>query len=88
MNNGILATTDPELDAMNTYNDSEMNKEAEERKLNRMAKVHDFFGDVAGPPKPTYYTERVLRSKQPNDRRTIHFEHGRDRQSILVTLST
>jgi len=27
---------------MNTENDSEMKKEAEERKLNRMAKVHDF----------------------------------------------
>jgi hypothetical protein len=40
-NNGILAGTDPELDTMNTENDSEMNKEAEERKLHRMAKVHD-----------------------------------------------
>jgi hypothetical protein len=42
-NNGILAGTDPELDDANTENDSEMKKEAEERKLHRMAKVHDFL---------------------------------------------
>jgi len=42
-NNGILAGTDPELDNMNTENDSEMKKEAEERKFFRMAKVHDFL---------------------------------------------
>jgi len=39
-NNGMLAGTDPELDTTNTENDSEMKKEAEERKLHRMAKVH------------------------------------------------
>jgi len=42
-NNGILAGTDPELDTMNTENDSEMKKEAEEQKLHRMAKVHDLL---------------------------------------------
>jgi hypothetical protein len=42
-NNGILAGTDPELETMNTENDSEMKKEAEEKKLHRMAKVHDFL---------------------------------------------
>jgi hypothetical protein len=42
-NNGILAGTDPKLDTMNTENDSEMKKEAEERKLHRMAKVHDIL---------------------------------------------
>jgi len=41
-NNKILATADPELDTMNTENDLEMKKEAEERKSHRMAKVHDF----------------------------------------------
>jgi hypothetical protein len=40
-NNGILAGTDPQLDNTNTENDLEMKKEAEERKLHRMAKVHD-----------------------------------------------
>jgi len=40
-NNVILAGTDPELDTTNTENDSEMKKEAEERKSHRMAKVHD-----------------------------------------------
>jgi len=41
-NNGILAGTDPELDTTNTENNSEMQKEAEERKLHRMANVNDF----------------------------------------------
>jgi len=42
-NNGILSGTDPQLDSANTENDSEMKKEAEERKLNRMAKLHNFL---------------------------------------------
>jgi len=42
-NNVILAGTDLELDTMNAQNDSEMKKEVEERKLHRMAKVHDFL---------------------------------------------
>jgi len=42
-NNRILAGTDQELDTPQTENDSEMKKEAEERKLHRMAKVHDFL---------------------------------------------
>ena len=42
-NNGILAGTAPELDTMKTENNSEMKKEAEERKLHRMAKVHHFL---------------------------------------------
>jgi len=41
--NGILAGADPELDTMNTENNSEKKKEAEEMKLHRMAKVHDFL---------------------------------------------
>jgi hypothetical protein len=32
-NNWVLAGTDPELDTTNTENDLQMNKEAEERKL-------------------------------------------------------
>jgi hypothetical protein len=42
-NNGIFADTYPELDTMNTNNDSEMKKEAEGRKLHRMAKVQTFW---------------------------------------------
>jgi hypothetical protein len=34
------------------------------------------------------YPEGISRSKQADDRRRIHFGHGRDRQSILVTLPT
>jgi len=49
-NNGILAGTDPELDTRNTENDSEMKKEAEERKLHRMDKVHDFLEMWQGSP--------------------------------------
>jgi len=40
-NNWFLEGTDPELDTTNTENDWEMKKEAEERKLHRMAKVDD-----------------------------------------------
>jgi hypothetical protein len=42
-NNGILGGTDPELDTMNTENDLKKKKEAEERKLHRMAKIRDFL---------------------------------------------
>ena len=42
-NHGILAGTDLELDTTHTENDTEMKKEAEERKLHRMPKVHDFL---------------------------------------------
>jgi len=42
-NNGIFAGVNPLLDTMNTDNDSEMKREVEERKLHRMAKVHDFL---------------------------------------------
>ena len=38
-----MAGTDPELDNANTENDSEMKKEAEERKLHTTAKVDDFL---------------------------------------------
>jgi len=37
-----LAGADPELDTTNTENDSERKNEAEETKLHKMAKVHDF----------------------------------------------
>jgi len=42
-NNENLAGTDMEWDTTNTENDSEMKEEAEERKLHRMAKVHDLL---------------------------------------------
>jgi len=42
-NTWMLAGTDPEMNTRNTENDSEMKNKAEERKLHRMAKVHDFL---------------------------------------------
>jgi len=42
-NNRILAGTDPELDNSNKENKSEIKKQADERKLHRIAKVHDFL---------------------------------------------
>ena len=42
-NTGILAGADPLLDTMNTENDMEMKKEAEGKKLPRMANVQDFL---------------------------------------------
>ena len=38
-----MAGTDRELDTPHTENDSQMKNDAEERKLHRMAKVHDFL---------------------------------------------
>jgi hypothetical protein len=43
---------------------------------------------VAGQPKPIGYAQGISRPTQADDSRWIHLEHGRDRQSILVTLST
>ena len=42
-NNEILAGDNPLSDTNNTENDSEMKKDADERKLQWMAKVHDFL---------------------------------------------
>jgi len=38
-----LAGADPDLDSINPENDFEFKKEAEERKLHKMAKFHDFL---------------------------------------------
>jgi len=85
--NGISVDDDPALDTTNIVNNSEMKKEAEKRKLHRMAQVHEFLGVVAGQPKPTCYTEGILRSRKAAGSCRIHFGHGRECQSILVTLS-
>jgi len=42
-NNGILAGNDPVLDSSESDNDLELKRDAEEKKLHRMAKVHDFL---------------------------------------------
>jgi len=42
-NNGILAGDNPVLDTTDAENDIELKREAEERKLHRMAKVYDFL---------------------------------------------
>jgi hypothetical protein len=72
-NNGILAGTDPGLDTMNSHNDSEMKKEAEESKFHRMAKVQDLVEMWQSRQKPTCCTEGVPGSTQADDRCRIHF---------------
>jgi len=42
-NSGLLAGDDPVLDPNSTDNDLELKREAEEKKLHRMAKVHNFL---------------------------------------------
>jgi hypothetical protein len=42
-NSGLLAGDDPVLDPDSTDNDMEMKRKTEEKKLHRMAKVHDFL---------------------------------------------
>jgi len=43
-NSGLLAGYDPVLDPDSTDNDREMQREAEDKTLHRMAKVHEFLG--------------------------------------------
>jgi hypothetical protein len=47
-NSGLLAGDHPVLDPDSTDNDMEMKREAEERKLHRMAKVHDLLEILHG----------------------------------------
>ena len=42
-NNGVLAGDDPVSDPSSTENDIEMNRDAEGKKLHRMAKVHNLL---------------------------------------------
>jgi len=44
--------------------------------------------DVAGRPKPTCYPDGISCSKYAEDCHEIHRRHRRDRQSIVLTLST
>ena len=60
-----LAGTDPEVDNMNTENDSEMKKEGEEMKLHRMAKVHAFLAMWQGRQNiPAIQKESRAQNKQ------------------------
>ena len=43
-NNGLLAGGGPGFDRSSTENDMEMNREMEEKKLHRTAKVHNLLG--------------------------------------------
>jgi hypothetical protein len=45
------------------------------------------FGDLAWQPKPLCYPDGFLYSKHVEDRRWIQFRYGRDRYTILGTLS-
>jgi len=85
--NSILTGTYPELETTNTENNSEMKEEAEERTLHRMAKVQDILEMWQGSQNLRATQKEISRSKQADVRRRIHFKHGRDRESILVTLS-
>jgi len=87
-NNAILAGADPELDAKNTDNDMEMKKEAKERTMHRMAKVHDFVEMWQGSQNLHATQEGISPTQQADDCRGIHCGHRRDRHSIVVTLST
>jgi hypothetical protein len=51
-----LASHIAQIDSSISDNDSEIKKEAEERKLHRMAKVHDFLEIWQGSEKPTRKT--------------------------------
>jgi len=59
-NSGLLAGYDPVLDPDSTDNDMEMKREAEEKTLHRMAKVHELLGMWQG--------SQTLRSTQKESR--------------------
>jgi len=64
-NNGILAGDDPVLDRSESDNDLELKREAEEKKLRRMAKVHDILEMWQGSQNlRTTQTESRARNKQ------------------------
>jgi hypothetical protein len=86
--NVIFAGADAVMDTTNTESQSEIKKEAEERKLHRMAKVHDILKMWQGSQNLRATQKETPRSKRADDRCGIHFAHGRDHGSILVTLST
>jgi hypothetical protein len=65
-----------------------MNNEVEERKLHRMAKVHDMLKMWQASQNLCANTEGMSLSKAADDHHGIYFEHCGDRQSIQVTLST
>jgi len=62
-------------DTRNIENDSEMKKEAEQTKLWRMAKVHDFLEMWQGSQILRVTEKEISRSKQPDDSCRIHFGH-------------
>jgi len=64
-NNGLLAGDDPVLDSNSTDNNIEMKREAEEKKLHRMAKVHDFLEKWQGSQNlPAAQKESRAQNKQ------------------------
>jgi len=64
-NNGILAGDDPVLDRSESNNNLELKREAEEKKLHRMAKVHDFLEMWQGSQNPrTTQKESHAQNKQ------------------------
>jgi len=87
-NKEILAKTDAELNPMNPENNSEMKKEAEKRKLHRMANVHDFWEMWQGN-QDLHATKKESRTqnKQITEVRYI-FDTKEIIQSILFTYST
>jgi len=48
----MLASAEPDLDAMIIENDLEMKKEVEKRKFHRMAKVHEILEMLEGSQDP------------------------------------
>jgi len=87
-NKGIFVGRCATLDHTETENDLELNKQGGGMTIWKEWPRSSMFGDVAGQPKPTCYTEGMQPSKHPNDSGRIHFRYQRDHQSILVKLST
>jgi hypothetical protein len=76
--NRILVGDCLALDKTETENALELMKEAEERKLHKMAQVHDMLHIWPGSQNLMGYTEGITCLKHPNDYCRIHFTYRRD----------
>jgi len=79
VNNGILEGDDPAFDTTNTENNSEIKKEAEKRKLHRMANVHDFLEIWKG----SWNLHAIQKELCPQNKQMIAVEYILDTEEIV-----
>jgi len=76
---GILESTDPDLDIMNTEHDSEMKKQPEEMKLRTMANVHDWLEMWQG----SQHLRATLKESHARNKKMTTVRYISDTEEIL-----